>query len=134
MQKIGRQLVWSGHGHGHGCDKAWAFRRRLDSRKSTFLWKHAFFCGKRHYFGIILATSWNCFGIIFASLLEFFLHYFIKILLEEVKRKIYEFMNYEILWCNSRLESIKFYEKNGFTVLGDKFTIRDIGLHFYIIK
>ena len=60
-----------------------------------------------------------------------------SILLEEVKRKIYEFMNYEILWCNSRLESIKFYQKNGFTVLGDKFTIRDIGLHkvlYYKIK
>ena len=52
-----------------------------------------------------------------------------SILLEEVKRKMYEFMNYEILWCNSRLESIKFYEKNGFTATGDKFTIRDIGLH-----
>ena len=60
-----------------------------------------------------------------------------SILLEEVKRKIYEFMNYEILWCNSRLESIKFYQKNGFTVTGDKFTIRDIGLHkvlYYKIK
>ena len=60
-----------------------------------------------------------------------------SILLEEVKKIIYEFMNHEILWCNSRLDSIKFYEKNGFTVKGDKFTIRDIGLHkvlYYKIK
>ena len=60
-----------------------------------------------------------------------------SILLREVKKKIYEFMNYEILWCNSRIESIKFYEKNGFTAKGHQFIIRDIGVHkvlYYKIK
>ena len=58
-------------------------------------------------------------------------------LLKEVKKKIYEFMNYEILWCNSRIESIKFYEKNGFTAIGHEFIIKDIGVHkvlYYKIK
>ncbi len=60
-----------------------------------------------------------------------------SILLKEVKKKILEFMDYEILWCNSRLNSIKFYQKNGFTAKGDKFTIKNIGLHkvlYYEIK
>ena len=40
----------------------------------------------------------------------------------------------ELIWCNARQESMKFYEKNGFVAIGDYFTIADIGKHILMYK
>jgi ribosomal protein S18 acetylase RimI-like enzyme len=35
-----------------------------------------------------------------------------------------------LLWCNARVDSLPFYEKNGFQVIGDRFNIPESGLHY----
>lgn len=42
---------------------------------------------------------------------------------------------YEILWCNSRIESLGFYKNNYFTPVGNIFNIKNIGKHqkLYIV-
>ena len=35
----------------------------------------------------------------------------------------------EILWCNARVTAFGFYEKMGFTILGEEFDIPNLGLH-----
>lgn len=35
-----------------------------------------------------------------------------------------------LLWCNARVEAVGFYEKAGFEVKGEKFTIEGVGEHF----
>ena len=35
----------------------------------------------------------------------------------------------EILWCNARTTAFEFYEKMGFTIVGDEFDIPNLGPH-----
>ncbi len=39
-----------------------------------------------------------------------------------------------LLWCNARLTAVGFYEKVGFTKVGETFTIADIGEHLLMTK
>ncbi len=38
------------------------------------------------------------------------------------------------LWCNAREVATRFYQKNDFTIIGDPFNIKDIGLHYVMYK
>ncbi|WMI64326.1 GNAT family N-acetyltransferase [Aestuariibaculum sp. YM273] len=38
------------------------------------------------------------------------------------------------LWCNAREVATTFYQKNDFTIIGDPFNIKDIGLHYVMYK
>ena len=38
--------------------------------------------------------------------------------------------NHDILWCNAREEAVKFYEKLGFNISGEKFDIPRVGPHY----
>lgn len=40
----------------------------------------------------------------------------------------------DLIWCNSRKESISFYSKNGFSKTGDYFDIKDVGVHLLMYK
>lgn len=60
-----------------------------------------------------------------------------KILLSEVINKIKNEKRYSIVWCNSRINSVKFYSNNSFTQVGEIFNIKKIGLHikfYYDLK
>lgn len=48
---------------------------------------------------------------------------------EKLKKK-----NVEYLWCNAREVAVKFYQKNGFEILGTSFEIEGIGTHFKMCK
>lgn len=39
-----------------------------------------------------------------------------------------------ILWCNAREIALKFYQKNGFEIIGKPFDIPQIGKHFVMYK
>ena len=39
-----------------------------------------------------------------------------------------------LIWCNVREVSIKFYKKNGFKIIGKPFVIPKIGLHYVMHK
>ena len=39
-----------------------------------------------------------------------------------------------LIWCNARLEAVDFYKKNNYKVVGKKFLIKNIGLHFRMEK
>lgn len=36
----------------------------------------------------------------------------------------------DLIWCNARKMAVGFYQKLGFTILGDEFEIQDVGPHF----
>ncbi|MBD0825487.1 GNAT family N-acetyltransferase [Aestuariibaculum marinum] len=38
------------------------------------------------------------------------------------------------LWCNAREVATTFYQKNNFTIIGEPFNIKDIGLHYVMYK
>ena len=40
----------------------------------------------------------------------------------------------DIIWCNARLDAVKFYKQAGFKIIGDEFDIPDIGPHFLLAK
>lgn len=40
----------------------------------------------------------------------------------------------DVVWCNARINTVKFYKHAGFKVLGDEFEIVDIGPHFLLAK
>lgn len=40
----------------------------------------------------------------------------------------------EILWFNARIAAVGFYEKCGYQIIGDAFSIGDIGLHYMMYK
>lgn len=40
----------------------------------------------------------------------------------------------ELIWCNAREIAVNFYKKNGFSVIGSPFNIKDIGPHFTMKK
>lgn len=39
-----------------------------------------------------------------------------------------------LIWCNARIEAVDFYKKNNYKVVGKKFLIKNIGLHFRMEK
>ena len=38
------------------------------------------------------------------------------------------------IWCNARIDAVDFYKKNNYKVIGKKFLIKNIGLHFRMEK
>lgn len=40
----------------------------------------------------------------------------------------------DFLWCNARIIAVKFYEKQGFEVIGESFDIPYVGEHFVMFK
>lgn len=42
--------------------------------------------------------------------------------------------NIDIIWCNAREVAINFYKRNGYIIIGEPFTIKDIGLHYVMYK
>ncbi len=40
----------------------------------------------------------------------------------------------QVLWCNARAEALGFYLKLGFSQLGEKFEIKEIGDHYTLFK
>ena len=39
-----------------------------------------------------------------------------------------------LIWCNARISAVDFYKKNNYKVVGKKFMIKNIGLHFRMEK
>ena len=39
-----------------------------------------------------------------------------------------------MIWCNARIVAQKFYEKNGYRILGDRFNIKYVGPHYKMYK
>jgi len=39
-----------------------------------------------------------------------------------------------IIWCNARINAVKFYKNAGFKIIGDEFEIENIGPHFLMAK
>ncbi len=39
-----------------------------------------------------------------------------------------------VLWCNARTNAIGFYEKLGFSVVGEEFEIEGVGPHFVMVR
>lgn len=40
----------------------------------------------------------------------------------------------DLVWCNAREIAVDFYKRNGFSIIGDAFTIPKIGLHYTMFK
>lgn len=39
-----------------------------------------------------------------------------------------------LIWCNARMNAVGFYEKMGFSIMGDSFYIPHIGLHYVMYR
>ncbi|KIM09696.1 MAG: acetyltransferase [Sulfurovum sp. FS06-10] len=42
--------------------------------------------------------------------------------------------NANLIWFNAREKAVSFYTKSGYSVLGDSFTIPNVGIHFVMFK
>ena len=40
----------------------------------------------------------------------------------------------DVIWCNARINAVKFYKRAGFKIIGDEFDVPDIGPHFLLAK
>lgn len=40
----------------------------------------------------------------------------------------------ELIWCNARKIAVPFYQKNNYSIQGDPFNIRNIGIHYVMGK
>lgn len=40
----------------------------------------------------------------------------------------------KLVWCNAREIAVSFYKRNGFTITGEPFEIREIGMHYKMFK
>jgi predicted GNAT family N-acyltransferase len=38
------------------------------------------------------------------------------------------------LWCNAREKAVKFYQNNGFEIIGEPFEIEKVGTHYVMFK
>lgn len=56
-----------------------------------------------------------------------------SIIIEEGIRELVK-RGTEVVWFNARVYAIPFYEKNGFTVIGDEFMIPDVCMHKVMYK
>lgn len=43
-------------------------------------------------------------------------------------------MKGDVIWCNARIDAVKFYKQSGFKIIGDEFELPDIGPHFLMAK
>ena len=43
-------------------------------------------------------------------------------------------MKGDVIWCNARDNTVKFYKRSGFKVIGDEFELPNIGPHFLLAK
>lgn len=43
-------------------------------------------------------------------------------------------LNIDYLWCNARVEAVRFYEKQGLQTFGEKFEIKYVGDHYAMFK
>lgn len=43
-------------------------------------------------------------------------------------------MKGDVIWCNARINAVKFYKRCGFKIIGDEFTIENIGAHYLMAK
>lgn len=43
-------------------------------------------------------------------------------------------LDVKCLWCNAREKAVKFYEKQGMSIIGESFDIQYIGLHYIMFK
>jgi ribosomal protein S18 acetylase RimI-like enzyme len=43
-------------------------------------------------------------------------------------------MKGDVIWCNARIDAVKFYKHSGFKIIGSEFEIPDIGPHFLLAK
>ncbi|MCF6288959.1 MAG: GNAT family N-acetyltransferase [Proteobacteria bacterium] len=43
-------------------------------------------------------------------------------------------MKGDVIWCNARIDAVKFYKQSGFKIIGDEFELPDIGPHFLLAK
>ncbi len=43
-------------------------------------------------------------------------------------------MKGDVIWCNARIDAVKFYKQSGFKIIGDEFEISGIGPHFLMAK
>lgn len=55
-----------------------------------------------------------------------------KLLLEGLR--IVSERKVSLVWCNARIEAVKFYEKFGFKTIGEAFTIPEVGEHYRMVK
>ena len=39
-----------------------------------------------------------------------------------------------VIWCNARMNAVKFYKNSGFKIIGDEFELPNIGPHFLMAK
>lgn len=42
--------------------------------------------------------------------------------------------NKKLIWFNARVTAVGFYEKMGYSIIGNSFDIKDVGLHFVMYK
>ena len=42
--------------------------------------------------------------------------------------------NASLIWFNARLVAVEFYKRLGYTIIGEAFTIENIGLHYVMFK
>nr|BFF40360.1 GNAT family N-acetyltransferase [Tenacibaculum mesophilum] len=52
-----------------------------------------------------------------------------KLLLEEAK-SILKTKSIDVLWCNAREEAVGFYKNLDFVIIGEKFKVQKVGVHF----
>ncbi|MFK8012604.1 MAG: GNAT family N-acetyltransferase [Marinicellaceae bacterium] len=43
-------------------------------------------------------------------------------------------MKADAIWCNARINAVKFYKNSGFKIIGDEFELPNIGPHFLLAK
>ncbi len=43
-------------------------------------------------------------------------------------------MKGDVIWCNARIDAVKFYKQSGFKIIGDEFELPNIGPHFLLAK
>jgi GNAT superfamily N-acetyltransferase len=55
-------------------------------------------------------------------------------LLIKTAESILKEKNIKVLWCNARTNAVSFYEKNGYVIVSDPFTIKNVGEHFKMMK
>lgn len=53
-------------------------------------------------------------------------------LLEEGEKQLLN--KCQCIWFNARQIAVEFYESNGYKIEGDSFIIKDVGLHFIMVK
>ena len=56
-----------------------------------------------------------------------------KLLISEASNQLKQ-KGIAIIWCNAREVALKFYERNGFKIIGESFEIDKVGTHYKMYK